>query len=67
MTTLRERFTDLLLGDERRRLQESAQLLYNAYLEGPFTLPPDQLLAQLKEQDPALLPAHVHQLYWDQL
>ena len=67
MTTFRERFTDLLLGDERRRLQESAQLLYNAYLEGPFTLPPDQLLAQLKEQDAALLTDLVHQLYWEQL
>jgi hypothetical protein len=67
MPTLRERFTDLLLGDERRRLQESAQLLYNAYLEGPFVLPPDQLIAQLKEQDAALLTDLVHQLYWEHL
>jgi len=57
----------LLLGDQRRKLEESAQLLYNAYLEGPFILPPDQLLAQLKEQDAALLTDLVHQLYWEHL
>jgi len=67
MPTLRERAADFLLGDERRKLQESAQLLYNAYLEGPFVLPPDQLLAQLKEQDAALLTDLVHQLYWEHL
>jgi hypothetical protein len=67
MPTLRERFTDLLLGDERRKLQQSAQLLYDAYLEGPFHLPPDQLMAQLKEQDSALLYDLVQQLYWEQL
>jgi len=67
MPTLRERFTDFLLGDERRKLQESAQILYNAYLEGPFQLPPDQLVAQLKEQDSGLLYDLVQSLYWEQL
>jgi len=67
MPTLKERFTDFLLGDERRRLEESAQILYNAYLEGPFQLPPEQLITQLKEQDSALLTDLIHQLYWEQL
>jgi len=68
MPTLRERATNFLLGDERRKLQEMTQILYNAYLEGPYILPPEQLIAQLKEQgDSALLTDLVHQLYWEQL
>ena len=67
MPTLRERATNFLLGDERRKLQEMTQILYNAYLEGPFQLPPDQLVRQLKEQDSALLTDLIHQLYWEQL
>lgn len=67
MPTLKERAANFLLGDERRKLQQSAQLLYSAYLEGPFHLPPDQLVAQLKEQDSALLYDLVQSIYWEQL
>lgn len=57
----------LLLGDERRKLQEAVQLLHNAYMEGPFVLPPEQLLSQLKEQGPDLLYDLVQQLQWETL
>ena len=65
--TIKERVTNYLLGEERQRLQESAQILYNAYLEGPFALTPDQLVAQLQEQDSALLHDLVQNLYWESL
>jgi len=65
MPTLRERFTDLLLGDERRKLDAAFNMLKEAYYQGPFILPPDQLIAQLKEQDAALLTDLVHQLYYE--
>lgn len=63
--SLKHRVADYLLGDERQRLQESARILYEAYLEGPYQLTPDQLMSQLKEQDSALLTDLVHQLYWE--
>lgn len=66
-STLKERVTNYLLGEERQKLQESAQLLYNAYLEGPFSLTPEQLIGQLQEQDSALLYDLVQNLYWESL
>jgi len=67
MPSLRERAADFFLGDERRKLRESAQLLYNAYLEGPFYLPPEQLLSQLREQDSSIFYDMIQSLYWEQL
>lgn len=68
MPTLRERAANFLLGNERHKLQEMAQSLYNAYLEGPFVLPPDQLITQLREQyDSGILYDMVQSLYWEQL
>lgn len=71
MTTIAEGWAGtgggLLLGDQRRKLEESVQALYNAYLEGPFILPPDQLISQLKEQGPDLLYDLVQQLQWETL
>lgn len=67
MPTLRERFSDLVLGDEKRRLQETAAVLMHAVQEGPYLLPPEQLLAQLKEIDSAILYDAVQQLTWERL
>lgn len=65
--TIKERVTNYLLGEERQRLQESTQLLYNAYLEGPFTLSPERLIGQLQEFDSAILSDIVQNLYWESL
>jgi hypothetical protein len=69
MPTLKERLTDIFLGDEKRRLQESfAQTLdttLQAYFMGPWQLPPEELARQLKEQvDPGLLDYLLSQVGW---
>lgn len=63
----RNGITNVLLGDEKRRLNETAKLLSEAYLDGPYQLPPEALLEQLKEIDSAVLQDLVNQLYWDTL
>ena len=67
MLTLRERFVDLVLGDEKRRYQDAAAVLINAYREGPFILPPEQLVAQLAEVAPATLYDAVQRLTWERM
>ena len=67
MPTLRERFADLVLGDEKRRLQETAALWLQAYREGPYLLPPEQLIAQLAEIDSAILYDAVQRLTWERM
>lgn len=64
---LRGRLTDAFLGDEKRRLNETARLLSEAYLTGPFLLPPQQLIQQLRETDSAILQDLVNQLYYENL
>ena len=58
---------NLLLGDEVKRLNEATQLMANAYLRGPFELPPEVLISQLKEYDSTLLWDLVMQLGYDQI
>jgi len=67
MVSLRTRVADFLLGDERRKLQESAQIMTRAYLDGPWLMTPENLIAQLKEVDSAYLTDLVNQLYYEQL
>ena len=67
MPTLRERFIDLVLGDEKRRMQEHTAALIHAYQEGPYLLPPEQLLGQLAEIDSAILYDAVQRLTWERL
>ncbi len=54
-------------SDEYRKLAEGVQLLRRAYMEGPYVLPPEQLISQLKEQDSALLYDLVQSLYWEHI
>ena len=58
---------NFLLGDEVRKLNEATQLMANAYLRGPFELPPEVLISQLKEYDSTLLYDMVMQLGYDQI
>lgn len=67
MPTLRERFANIVLGPEKQKLERTVQRLYEAYQEGPFELPPDQLIRQLQETDSAVLQDIVTQLAWDSL
>ncbi len=65
--SIRTRIADALLGDERRKLQESTALLYRAYLDGPFVQSPEALLQQLAEVDSAYLLDMVNQLAYEQI
>ena len=67
MPTFRERVTDYLLGSQRQQLQGLTKQLYEAYLSGPYLLPPDQLISQLKEYDSSLVYDLVNQLAYDNL
>ena len=65
MTTIRERLVDLVLGPEKQQLQRVGQLLLEAYQQGPFEAPPEQLLAKLMEYDSQVVQDMVMQLQWD--
>ena len=65
--TIRSRLPRLVSGGELQRIQETMRALSRAYYEGPFELPPEQLMSQLREYDSAVLGDLVQQLYWEQL
>lgn len=67
MTTLRERAARLLLGPELKELETLgavATRLVAAYQEGPYELPPDELVRQLQEYDSSMVLDLVDQLQW---
>jgi hypothetical protein len=65
MPTLRERFVKRFMGPELFQLSEVQQRLYSAYLQGPYELPPETLLKQLQEYDPALVADLITQMGWE--
>ena len=67
LETLKSRLPRLVSGGEILRIQETMRALSEAYYEGPFQLPPEQLLNTLREYDSAVLGDLVNQLYWEQL
>ncbi|MGD8499546.1 MAG: hypothetical protein PVJ86_02800 [Phycisphaerales bacterium] len=71
MATIAEswRGTDsALVRAERQQLQETIRIFQNAYLDGPWQLPPDELVRQLKEQvDPGMLDYLMSQVGWSVL
>jgi len=67
LETLRSHLPRLVSGTEILRIQETMRALSEAYYEGPFQLPPEQLLNTLREYDSAVLGDLVNQLYWEQL
>ena len=67
MPTLRERFVNLALGKEKEQLNRAMQTMLRAYEDGPFELPPDELLRQLKELDAGVIQDLVTQMGYDYL
>ncbi|MCJ7707394.1 MAG: hypothetical protein MUO38_07225, partial [Anaerolineales bacterium] len=69
MPTMRERIADLLLGDQKRQLQNMTRTLLEAYQAGPFepTWTPERLKGVLSEFDSALVQDLVMQLQWERL
>lgn len=55
MPTLRERFVQRFMRPELDTLADIQRRLYSAYLEGPYNLPPDELMRQFREYDPQLI------------
>lgn len=68
---LRERAAALIDGGHReqqiREVVDAARQVFDAYLDGPYTLPPDELLRQLKEYDNAYLLDLVYQLQYERI
>lgn len=52
MATIKQRFTDFLLGEEKRKLQETTRILYEAYQAGKYEVSPTSLASQLQEVSP---------------
>jgi hypothetical protein len=67
MPTIRERLANVLLGDEKEKLQETARILMRAIQEGPYLFTPDVLVEQLKEVDSAILTDLLLQLQYEQM
>lgn len=67
MPTMRQRLTNFLLGDEKRRLEATTRALWEAYQDGPYHLPPAELVRQLQEYDSAVLEDLVYQLQWEKI
>ena len=54
-----------LLGDEKRKLEETARIFTEAYLAGPWELPPQELARQLQEQDAWMVQDLLMQVGWE--
>lgn len=67
MPSIRQRIADTLLGPEKARLQEAFYLMQRAYQSGPWELPPDELVRQLKEVDPWAIQDILWQQGWELL
>lgn len=67
MPTIRQRLTNFLLGDEKRKLEATTRALWEAYQDGPYTLPPNELVRQIREYDSSVLEDLVTQLQWEKL
>lgn len=67
MPTIRERIADALLKPEKAAIQEAFYLMQRAYRAGPWELPPDELLRQLKEVDPWAVQDILWQQGWEVL
>lgn len=62
---IRNRIGRALLGEEIDRVERAFGLLREAYVDGPYRLPPDELVRQLSEYDSAILQDLVTQLNYD--
>lgn len=71
MATLRERVASIIAGpawlEEQAKVKQSVSALWGAYLDGPFQLPPDELIRQLGEYDSGIIADLVTQLAYDQI
>ena len=67
MPTIRERIVNLMLGPEKEQLRHVGQLLLEAYQQGPFEAPPEQLLAKLLEYDSQMVQDMVMELQWESI
>jgi len=69
--TLRTRLAEALGGKDLRaeqdKLKAGMAALWGAYLDGPYELPPEELLRQLHEYDSAILQDLVTQLEWEKV
>lgn len=67
MPTLRERIGTALLGNQLAEVEDLASKLLIAYQEGPYTLPPEELMRQFQEYDSELVLELVDRMAWEQI
>lgn len=67
MPTIRQRIANALLQPEKDAIQEAFHLMQRAYQAGPWELPPDELVRQLKEVDPWAIQDLLWQQGWELL
>jgi hypothetical protein len=67
MPTFRQRLSEILLGTELKQYRQAANLMREAYLQGPYVHSPEQLVNELKEFDSAILQDVMTSLQWDLL
>lgn len=67
MPTIRQRLTEALLGPEVRQYKAAIRTLGDAYLKGPYEKSPEDVVAELKEYDTAVLQDIMTSLQWDLL
>ena len=65
MPTLLNKIGARLMGAELERLQESVEIIHDAYLDGPYVFPPATLHQRLSEVDSQLLDLYIGQLGYD--
>jgi hypothetical protein len=57
--------TNVLLGEEKQKLEQTTRMLYDAYLLGPWVQTPERLIEQLSEVDSSILTDMLLQLGWE--
>jgi len=67
--SIRSRVANMIMGKEKKRIDDAINkafiIMREAYEVGPFHLPPEQLVAQLKETDPWTLQDIILQMQYD--
>ena len=67
MPSLRERVADWAFRDQKLQMGHVLNLMFEAYQEGPFEAPPEQLLTRLMEYDSQMVQDMVSQLQWENI
>lgn len=63
--TWRTVLADFLLGEEKQKLAEAANIFVDAYLQGPLVVTPDEIIGRLSEMDSHYLDLIARRMQYD--